>query len=245
MCGFLHDGALRVRDADLQLARIAECARIRELHLDREMAAAVLHRGAESDMVEGDGGHVGEADVAVEAAVPVEIAEVGGDALGIAGVVAEDGDGHLALALGTQRRLGCGVGDVDRPLVVTTEVFGHFLSVHEDLRLLTCAVEFQQGASAGVRVVDFEPGAIPAGTLVVAGIGIHGVTRIEAVREGDRGPCDVVACSIAAPDLPCASEGALIMFPSGGKALEHLCGRGCGGYCTEEQEKEETFHGGW
>ena len=178
----------------------------------------------------------------VEAAVAIEVAEIGRNTLGIPGVIAEYRDRHLTLEFRTGRGLGCLIGDIHRPLVVTADMGAHLGGIDEDFGLLSGAIELQEGATVRIGICDLKLGAVPALTLIVADIGIDGVTAVEAMRQGDGRPGDVVACGIATPDLPGATQRALVIFPSGGQALDGLGRRRRYGDQYEEQTSERV-HG--
>ena len=168
--------------------------------------------------------HVHEVDVPVEAAVAVEVAEVGGDRFRIPRVVAADRQRHLPLARLVCQRARGGVGDVERPLVVATQVAADLGEAHEHARRLTGAVEVEERAATGEWILRLQPRAIPAVPLVIPLVGIDGVAGIETVGQRNLRPGDVVARLVTSPHLPHAAERAAVVLPAVGQALPLLGG---------------------
>ena len=160
----------------------------------------------------------------VEAAVAVEVAEIGGDRLRIPRVVAANRQRHLPLARLVGQRGRGGVGDVERPLVVAAEVAADLGEVHEHARRLTGAVEVEKCAATGERILRLQPRAIPAVPLVIPLVGIDGVAGIETVGQRNLRPGDVVARLVTSPHLPHAAERAAVVLPAVGQALPVLGG---------------------
>jgi hypothetical protein len=132
------------------------------------------------DGVERDGREIDEADVAIEAAVEAEVAEVGGDAVEVGRVVAEDGDGDAGFGFGGSEVVE-GVGDVEEELVVAALVGSNQLRADPERGGLAGPLEVEEGAAGGEGIFDREVGAVPALATEVGMVGIAGVGGIEAV----------------------------------------------------------------
>ena len=164
--------------------------------------------------------HINQCDMAVEPAIAVEIAQVRGNTLGIAGVVAQDGDRHGAGKIRVRTRPGGRLGDVHGPFVVPSEVFTDLLHPHKDLRPLSCTIEVKQRAAIRKWIRQPDPRAIPARALVVVHVWIHRIACVEAVRQCHRRPGDIVRRLVTAPDLPGAAQRALVRIPSRRRAVD-------------------------
>ena len=132
------------------------------------------------DGVERDGREIDEVDVTVEAAVEAEVAEVGGDAIEVGRVVAEDGNGDAGFGLGGSEAVE-GVGDVEEELVVAALVGSDPLRADPERGGLAGPLEVEKGAASGEGIFDREVGAVPALSAEVGVVGIAGVGGIEAV----------------------------------------------------------------
>ena len=155
----------------------------------------------------------------IHPAVAIKVAEVGRNAFGIARIVAQHRNRHLALERLILQRLCGRIGDINRPFVVAAEMLTDLLRVNKHLRLLTRAIKVQQRATVGKWICHLQPGSIPARTLVIARLRIHRIATVETMRQRDWRPNDIVARLVTAPNLPRAAERTLIMLPAGGKAL--------------------------
>ncbi len=175
------------------------------------------------ELFHADGGDEGEVHVPVEAAVAIEIAQIGRDHFRIARVVAEHGELHFSVGAGPLEIACGGFRDIDGELVITADVDAGVFRADEDVALLSGAFEVKQGAPVGEGILRGETAAIPGGALVVSVIGIDGIEGIEAVGQRDGVPRDIVAGGFTAPDFPGAAEAAAVVFPTGGEATD---GRG-------------------
>ncbi len=166
--------------------------------------------------LEGDGWDVDEVDVTVQATVEAEVAEVGGDAVEVAGVVAQDGDGDacgllLRPGLGSWIRGGCGVvekrrekvGDVEDELVVAADVLAGECFTDVGSGRLACALEVKKGTAAFIWIGYGNVGAVPAVATVVGDVRVAAVVCVEAMRHRYGLPCGDL---FAVPGLPRAAE---------------------------------------
>src|SRR5580704_1855254 len=103
-------------------------------------------------------------DVTVETAVETEVAQVGGRALEIFRVVAEDGERDAGFVC---RRYGNGVGNVQDEFVITADVRTDHDAADIHVRSLPGAFEVKQGAALLDGIGWDQMGAIPAVTAVV------------------------------------------------------------------------------
>jgi hypothetical protein len=176
------------------------------------------------DSVEREGREVDQIDVAIEAAVEAEVAEVGGNAIEVGGVVTENRDGDGLVCFGGWEILD-GVGDVEDELVVAAFVGADERGTDPEGGGLACALEVEEGASLGEGVGEGEVGAVPALSAEVGVVGVAGVAGVEAVGEGGGLPLVVF---FSAPDLPDSVGRAFAELPAevetaggdGGSALE-------------------------
>ena len=166
--------------------------------------------------------NINQADVAVEAAVAIEIAQIRGNAFGVARVVTPHRQRNVAL-------FSDRVGEVHVPLIITAGVLADFFEADEDLGLLTRAIKMQQSAAAGKRVSHREVRAIPARPLIITLVRIHRVPGIKTMRQRDRRPGDVVRRLLAAPDFPGAAQGSAVKLPALIERLPRFSGAQAGG----------------
>ena len=146
-----HAGWITDLDRDRHL--VGEPLGVVEPATDRATPLSVGEHWEHVHPLERHGRHVHEGHVPVEAAVAVEVAEVGGDRFRIPRVVAADRQRDLPLARLIGQRTGRGGGDVERPLVVATQVAADLVELHEDLRRLAGAVEMEERAATGERIL--------------------------------------------------------------------------------------------
>ena len=170
-----------------------------------------LQRGFHVHALEGHGRHVHERDVAIQAAVAVEVAQVGRDAFGIAGIITPHGqrDGTVLLSRGG----GQSLGNVHRPFIIAAAVLADLPQADKHLGMLARALEVQEGPPVGKGVGNRDPGPIPARPLVIARVRVHRIPRVETMRQRHRRPRHVVAGLLAAPDFPHAAQRALVILP--------------------------------
>ena len=191
--------------------------------------------GADVYGLERDGRDVDEIDVTVQASVEREVAEVGGHALEIARVVAEDRDGDAVGLFCFGSGVSAGVtgggrgggrwqeiGNVEDELVVAAYVFACKLFSHIDGRGLPGAFEVKQRAAIGEGVRNGDVGSIPAVAAVAGGVGVAAVVGVEAVRHGNLLPDSDL---LAVPGLPRAAERGLQVLPTHGEAAGARCRR--------------------
>ena len=152
--------------------------------------------------------------MAVEATITVEIAEVGGNGLGIAGIVAENRQRNHAVAPGFLEFPGGGIGNVNRPLIISPEVLRHLFLTHKDLGTLARSIEMQKGPSLFFGILNLQVRSIPSRALIIAHVGVDRVTAVETMGKGYRNPCHVVGGLVTTPDLPSTAQGSLIKFPT-------------------------------
>src|SRR5208283_3593816 len=93
-------------------------------------------------------------------------------------------------------------------------MFANVFHSDKDLRVLSRAVEVQQGATVWKWILQLEPRAIPARPLVIVHVGIDRVAGVETVRQRDGLPADIVGGPVTAPDFPRATERALMKLPT-------------------------------
>ena len=175
-------GAGWIADFDRERDFVGELLRIVQAAADRDASLPVGEHREHVYPLERHGWHVHEVDVPVEAAVAVEVAEIGWDRLRIPRVVAADRQRHLPLARLVGQRGRGGVGDVERPRVVAAEVAADLGEVDEHRRRLSGTIKVEKCAAARERVLRLEPRAVPAVPLVIPLVGIDGVAGVEAVR---------------------------------------------------------------
>ena len=116
----------------------------------------------------------------------------------------------------------------------------HLGRVDEDFGLLAGAIKLEERAAVRIRIGELELGAIPAQPLIITNIRVDRITAVKAMRQGDGRPRDVIAGGVAAPDLPGATQRALVIFPSSGQPLDGLGRRRSDGDKNKEKAGERV-----
>ena len=204
------------------------------LHFDRGRGAR-NERWCDVYRFQRDRGHIGQMNMTVEAAIEAEVAQVGGRALKILRVVAENGDGNALFG----RRRGCNrIGNVEHEFVVSTHMRADHRAADIDVRSLPGTFEIEQCTAILDGVGDGQMGAIPAVTAIIRRIGIAGVIFVEAMRQRNFFPDRDL---VAAPNLPGSVECAAIILPPGVKTLGGRASLGVGENRTHERCRQREF----
>lgn len=116
-----------------------------------------------------------------------------------------------------------GFGDIYDPFVVSTDVLGlGLVKIDKYFRLLSGAFKVQQRASIWEGISEFQVGAVPALSAIVAQVRINSIACVKAMWNFDPLPVLFAFGEGAMPDIPRPTESTATVLPSGYQSLRIL-----------------------